>query len=384
MTDVDQGVIRVSVMTAEDAERGWREREGTAERRCVAAWTEACGAWWSDPEDRRLCHYVCEMVLLDETELPEWQALAPDAEGLIRLHRHVVAMRAAHERGSVRRKLVVGALRTGPVISFLRTGQRVEFPAAADVPALVAELARTFATLPANPLHRAAWLAEVIGAIHPFIDSNGGTLRFAASLELARACFPPLALTWSKRSGAYVAALVAHDLAALEHVIYDNIQQQLARLLMRGDRGAPSWGGVEEQRSQRWIELTGRIARERVGAALVQGPLDGDAVARMARLGYDLVAARVPRGAWWKVGGALPVHLDLAVTIALGGPTRWLVAVIGGSIGNGALAPVLHDEEVAHAFIAPANEEDTTVDARFARWIDERIAQISRGLAAWS
>ncbi|MDX2091708.1 MAG: Fic family protein [Kofleriaceae bacterium] len=330
---------------------------------------------------------MLDVLLVTAGELETWKASPFDEAELVRAHGHVVAMRAAHERGSVRRTLVTGALRSSPVASYLRTGQRVDFMHHSEVPRYVAEVARTRALLPAHPFLRAAWIIDVLGVIHPFVDSNGGTARFMGSLELTRAWLPPLALSWEQRNGSFLVAIVTHDLAMLELVVYRTVQQELARLLLVGDAWSAAWDDRAAGRAGRWTALTDAAWARATGAPTVVDSPGAAGFARLARRGYRLPRA-TPHCLRWRVPGQVPVQIELAVASVRGGPSAWTIAVLGGSVGDdGALGPVIGPgagiDEVSPVFVAAASELEADVDARFERWLDARIAQCTKGLSAW-
>jgi hypothetical protein len=384
MAAVDDEIDRPAAITAADAARGWRERAHRPEMRCAAAWSEACRAWWLDPADDRLRRRVADVLLASPDELAAWKTLGLDEASLVRAHGHVIAMRAGLERGAKKRTLVTGALRTGPVFSQHRTGRLVSFIHARELPAQVAQVAASFEALPHHPFMRAAWTMEVLGAIHPFLDGNGGTARFLSSLELARAWLPPLALTAAQRSGAYIEAVVTHDLAALELVLYDTVQQELASLLVGEGGAAAAWDATARERAGRWEGLVDAAWRRAASASVERDDAGASGAARLARRGYRLPLRPAAHRASWRLTGPLPAQLDLAIAPVVGGGRRWQIAVLGASVGEGGeLAAYLRRDETAAVFVAVADEDDADVDLRFGRWLDGRIAQCLRGFATW-
>jgi len=178
------------------------------------------------------------MMYVGAAELSTWHAMRLDERGLIRAHAHVIAMRAGVERAHLQRTLKAGALRATPVIAHTRGGDLFVFPHASEVKPAVARLASDLDSLPPHPFLRAAWLAHTVGAVHPFVDGNGGTMRLLASLELTRAWLPPFVLTESQRSTSYIDAVAGtRDLLPLLRVLYDVVQQELGALLLAGGGG---------------------------------------------------------------------------------------------------------------------------------------------------
>jgi hypothetical protein len=115
----------------------------------------------------------------------------------------------------------------------------------------------------------------------------------------------------------------------------------------------------------------------------VAGDVAGlDSLARLARRGYRFT--RAPRGVRWRLATPVPAQLELAIASVAGGGSRWLVAMLGASVGDeGMLGATPLSEFVPAVFVAAANEDDAEVDARFASWVALRLSQCTRGLAAW-
>jgi len=363
---------------------------------CSEAWSAACGAWWDDARDRRYRERTLETLLLTSEELAEWLARPLDQDALIAAHRHVTSMRAGVERDLSRRRLATGALRTTVVFADHRGGARTVFAPVEDVPAQVARMCDAAALLPDQPLVRAAWLGQGIGAIHPFIDANGGTSRFLASLALVRAHLPPLVLSVAQRNRTWIDALVdantSHRVDLLALVIHDAIHQSLAATLLSGTGDPAAWDAHARQRAERWIEITDRRWRATVGAPLaatlahehLAGAPLGRAIARIVRRGLRPPVSPAPLGASWRLP-APAVHLDLVVAPLRGGPTTWNLVLLAGSVGDrGQLGAIHGGEPVVAMFVAPETEPDEIVHARFERWLATRLDQSSRGLALWT
>jgi len=306
-------------------------------------------------------------------------------------------MRAGVERDLSLRNLAAGALRSHTALSLHRGGTRTVFMDADKAAAEVARLGDVLEALPANPLVRAAWLVQAIGAVHPFADANGGTSRFLASLELVRAYLPPLMLTVEQRNGSYIAALMhsnyTGDLAPLVLASHEVVQQLIAAaLLARGGEGA-AWDERTRASAERWVAGVERRWRAAIGEPLDEGLVRADpaapsergaAIARLMRRGYRVPIAPEPRLARWRLAAPLPVELDLVIAPVRAGGIAWLVAMLGASAGaGGALGSTGHSETVAGALIAPATEDDARADERFERWLELRLDQCVRGLARW-
>lgn len=84
-----------------------------------------------------------------------------------------------------------GRLRTGPSLVANRDTGAIVFrpPHCEEVPGLVDELCRTFATNAWHPAIGAAWMHVAFAAIHPFKDGNGRTARILSSLVMYRSGF---------------------------------------------------------------------------------------------------------------------------------------------------------------------------------------------------
>lgn len=79
------------------------------------------------------------------------------------------------------------------------------FPAPAEVPALMADFARWLAAVPDEPASAFEAHLRLVG-IHPFNDGNGRTARLLMNLILARAGYPPIAVRPEDRP-TYIRAL---------------------------------------------------------------------------------------------------------------------------------------------------------------------------------
>lgn len=350
-------------------------REDAPHLACAVAWSAAC-AGWREHADARLRERTHEALFVTGAELAAWNALRLDQSGLQRAHAHVVAMRLAAERRGTKRAVVDSALRTAKVEAHGREGYAV-FPRAEELPARIDQLARDLDALPDHPFLRAAWIAQALGAIHPFIDANGGTARFAASLQLTRAALPPLLLSSAERNGPYIDAVVvadAGDLRPLVELVYTVTQRALADALL-GSGGAPgAWDDASSARAERWLALID--TRWRAVAGMPQAS-DEDALPVLARRGAHLPLSPAPRCLRWSATD-VPAQLAAAIAPARGGDVAWTIVTLGASFG-----PLGHPDSAATTFVAPATEQDAIADARFARWADDRITQCMRGLAAW-
>jgi hypothetical protein len=264
------------------------ELRGLAELACVEAWSEACRAWWLDEADRRLREHSLGVLLLSDAELETWLGRPLDEASLVDAHRHVTSMRAGVERDQVRRHLGTSALRTGAVWAEHRGGARTVFTAAEDVPRHIAQLGAIASQLPAHPFMRASWMLQAIGAVHPFHDANGGTSRFFASLELARASLPPLVLTVAQRNKSYIDALMESNrtraVDQIARVVHDAVQGGLASLLLAGAPARASWDATSHARVDRWFALAERTCRASFGAPLEAACSRTDSPAGIARL----------------------------------------------------------------------------------------------------
>jgi hypothetical protein len=362
---------------------------------CTEAWSAACRTWWHDERDHRLRERALEVLLLTEDELAAWLDRPLDRDALIAAHGHVTSMRAGVERDLSRRRLTTGALRSTTVFVEHRGGGRTVFAPMEDVPAQVDRLCATAAQLPDHPLLRAAWLAQAVGAVHPFTDANGGTSRFLSSLALVRAHLPPLVLSLAQRSRSWIDALVDSNTSArldlLARVIHDALQQSLASTLLTGTGDHATWEPRGRARAERWVATVDERWRAAIGTAarvtLEREDLAGDALdralARLVRRGLRPALVPTPRGASWSLP-SLGVHLDLAITPLRGGTTTWHLVLLASSVGErGQLGAVHGDEPVVTMFVAPDTEPDEIVDARLERWLVTRLDQTCRGLAVW-
>jgi hypothetical protein len=384
VTSGDLSFDRPATLSADLATRDWAARSSRPEMVCAGAWSEACRVWWHDGEDDRLRRAVLGTLHLGRTELDAWKATSLDERGLLRAHAHVTAMRAALERDGSKRKLVTGALRDGPVVSYHRTGRILVFPPASELRAAVAEMATCLAALPSHPFLRAAWISDVIGGLHPFVDGNGGTARFLASLELARAWLPPIVLSSVQRNGAYIDSIVGHDLPRIEHWIYETMQRELANALLSGSGPPITSDAASDRRAERWVAEVDRAWRTTVGVPVDVDEPGPDGIARLVRRGYRMPRTPAPRCVRWSLRDPLPVQLELVITSVGAGGTTWQIAMLGASVArDGALGAMLLSEWVPGVFIAAASEDDVEVSARFGPWLALRVSQCSRGLAAW-
>ncbi|MFN0250306.1 MAG: Fic family protein, partial [Kofleriaceae bacterium] len=262
-----------------------------------------------------------------------------------------------------------------------------EYLVAAEVSHHVAQLASSIDALPDHPFVRAAWLTQAIGAIHPFRDSNGGTSRFLCSIELSRASLPPFTLTRLLREGPYVPALMLanqHQLWPLLEIFYESIHQTLAKVLLSGVGNHASWSSEEDARTARWASSAGSIWQSALGFDAAKREVAVEIVlGRLARRGARFPIVPDPRCSEWYSNSPMPLQLDLAITPMRGGDETWLVASIDASLDDGELAANVDREPVATYFVAPSNEPDEIVDARFTSWCSQRARQCVRGLARW-
>ena len=381
MTDV--AVERPRPLPADVVERGWFESAHDPEMACASTWSDVCRAWWAHVSDDRLRRRTFDALFVDDVELRAWQAKTLDEATLVRIHGHVTATRAELERDLWRRRLVTGALRTNVVFADRRDGGRFLFLDANEVRPAVERLAATITTLPQHPFVRAAWITQAVGAIHPFVDGNGGTSRFLASLELSRASFPPLTLSLVQRNTTYIKAVGAGstDLRPMQRVVYDTVQSEIAVALLDGTGGSSELSRSNRARIERWTAITDRRWS---AVANVPVTIDESAVgclARLARRGFK--SSRGARCVRWATRTPLPVQLELAVSPLMGGDEPWLVAAIAATIDDGELGLLSHPDYIPPYFVAPSSEDDETVDARFERWVARRVSQSIRGLASW-
>ena len=168
------GVRRPLALRSDAVWASWRDSESEPELACAYAWSDACRRWWHHPADARLRRRVVDRLFIDERDLDGWKARGLDQTALLRAHAHVIASRVGFERSALHRVLTTGSLRSAPVVTYQRSGATVQFPDAASVPALVAELPTTYEALPEHPFARAAWISQAIGAVHPFIAKKFG------------------------------------------------------------------------------------------------------------------------------------------------------------------------------------------------------------------
>lgn len=370
---------------AEVVNREWSELAKTPELTATSAWVEACRAWW-DSSVGRLRERTLSSLHLQEDELVAWRTGALDEGTLIRAQEHVTTTRAGVEVDTTKRTLITG-LRTARIVANHHDGSRTVYVDASEVRRHVATLAATLRELPPHPILRAAWLLQAIGAIHPFADSNGGTSRFVASLDLSRAALPPFALTALQRELTYVPALMQaneHRLWPLVQIVYESTHQTLAALLLDRVGDDATWTSHEQARADRWMSIASATWQRALGAASSPRTIaTRDVVARFARRGTRLPISPEPRCSEWHSAVPLPLQLDLLLVPVRGGDRTWLLGCLDASIGDGQLAAIVDHEPVAEYFVAPANEPDDVVDARFSRWNEQRVAQSIRGLARW-
>jgi len=302
-------------------------------------------------------------------------------------------MRAGIEVDISKRELSTGAFRTVLVSSNHRGGARTVFVPADEVMTHVAELPRGLDALPDHPLVRAAWITQALGAIHPFHDSNGGTSRFFASLQLARAYLPPLVLTTAERNGSYIDGIMEANqtrrIDGLARLFATVVHRGLAETLLETGGAEAAWDPSTRAHAERWIPIIDRAWRAALGPSLATAVTTlGDALpstlAHLARRGIRVPAAPSPQCARWSLAAPLPVQLEVVIVPVRAGAATWSLAVVTASIdSSGALGAAIHPEQSDLYFVAPAGEPDATVDARFERWLDRRIAQCVRGLAPW-
>ena len=365
----------------------WSSHEAAPELGCVTAWSEACRAWWEHPSDRRLRQRVGEQLFLGDDELVAWRAFRLDQKSLVQAHTHVTASRAGAERTTIRRTLTAGALRTTPVVSYQRSGRTMAFPAPAALPGLIAELTRIYDALPVNPFVRAAWISQAIGAVHPFVDANGGTARFLSSLELSRVWLPPFVLTELQRNTTYADAIVEadQDPGRMFYVVYDVVQQELAALLVVPHDGTPaSWDERVRVRASAWVECADSAWRAAAQLPVTMDEGGTATLARFARRGYRLPYKPGPKLVRWSSTTPLSFQFELAISPVRAGDAIWTIASVVATVGDeGALGRLVVREPIATVFVGAPTESEAALDARFERWIAKRIEQSVRGLAAW-
>lgn len=302
---------------------------------------------------------------------------------MLRVHAHVTTTRAATE-GNVHRTLVTGAFRSVPVVAHERSGATTLFASPENLPKLLDELRLTFEALPQHPFVRAAWISQAIGAIHPFIDGNGGTGRFLSSMELTRARLPPFVLTSLQRNTSYVDAMVDSDfgLPPLLDTVYDVVQHQLANVLAK-DPPVAVWTNASQDLAATWIDHANK-AWSRVAPPNIECREDVSALVAFVRRGYRIPCLPEPRVVQWASTTPIPLQFQLAVAPARAADAMWTLASVTATAGDdGALAPILVGEPLAAVFVAPPTEPPVVVNARFERWLEKRIDQSVRGLAAW-
>ena len=367
-------------------ERIRRAWDDVPELACAESWQQACRVWWNDPEDSRLRRVALDALGLTSEQLAVWLRRPLDANAVIRAHRHVTATRAGVESDLSRRRLESSELRTAPAWTELRDGTRRIFTRADDIPRALARACMDFPHVPRHPFLRAAWLSQVLGVVHPFRDANGGTSRFLASLELAREALPPLVLSFELRNGAYINSMpLEGNLDPLALVMYEAVQQQLALALLAG-RPRAAWDDHKRARVERWVAESERTVRKRIGEGLAVERVahDDDSMARLARAGLRIAAVPSPRYTSWRIAAPVPAYLDLATFVVCGGQSEWLGAVVSARAGDrDALGSGVENQHVATYFVAADGESEANVDARFARWFDNRLVQIVQGLARW-
>jgi hypothetical protein len=252
-----------------------------------------------------------------------------------------------------------------------------------QIPVLLEELAVTYEALPANPFLRAAWTSQAIGAIHPFVDNNGGTARFLSSIELSRACLPPLVLTKVQRNTTYADAVVRADedeIGPLTYVVYDVVQQELAQLLTSGPLQADDWPTEPLALADAWVARADTAWR--AASSFPSERETGDCL-RFVRRGYR-TPHLAPKITVWAATTPVPTRFELSVSPVRVGNATWTIASILASVGeDGDLAPQLIKEPIATVFVAAPTENESDVHARFDHWLATRIDQTVRGLAAW-
>lgn len=368
---------------------GWRDLLARPELRCMDAWGPACAAWWTDEGDRRLRDRGLRELVLTDDELADWLGAALDRQRLVRVHEHVVSMRAGLERDVTQRKLDTDGLRTGVVWSRHRGGGRTIFVPPEDVPRLVDELCAQLAVMPAHPFLRAAFLIQAVGAVHPFRDANGGASRFLASLELVRHHLPPFSLDVGLRNAGYIHALMESNssgsLDRLAVLVGDVVQRGLAGLLLAGAAPRASWDPALTARADRWCARVDATWREVVGdPGAVSADGDGGVLVRLVERGYRVPVVPAPRCASWTLAAPLPVRLDALIAPVRGGGATWLVAMIAATAGDGALGAAGLADVVSPVFVAAGDEPDAIADERFARWLAIRARQYAQGIAHWT
>ncbi len=287
------------------------------------------------------------------------------------------------ESATIKRTLTAGALRDQRVSANFRSGDTTIFADAEDLPRLIQQLSTAFDALPEHPYVRAAWLIQAVGAIHPFIDGNGGTIRFLASSALVRASLPPLVLTNQQRNTTYADAFVDadNDPTALLGFIYDVVQQELGTVLLE-DAIAAEWTEHWSARADAWIAIAERGWQSAAGIHAERSDTVGTR-ARLERRGYHVPnpTARLCR---WASTAPVPLQFEIAISPVRAGDSTWMIASVVASIGDdGALGPLLWNEPIATTFVAAPGDAEAVADSRFARWLDKRIDQCVRGLGSW-
>lgn len=379
----DVAVERPRPLPVDVVEHGWFESAQDPEMACGSTWSDVCRAWWSHPSDDRLRRRAFDALFVHDAELRAWQTRRLDEGVLVRAHGHVIAARAELERDLWRRRLVTGGFRTSDVFIDRRDGGRFLFVNASEVRPAVERLAATMNKLPQHPFVRAAWITQAVGAIHPFVDGNGGTSRFLASLELSRAWLPPLVLSLVQRNTTYTKAVAAGsaDLRPMQRVVYDTVQSGIAAALLDGTGGSSELTDSSRARFGRWTAITDRCWSTAAGLPVTIDDPGDRCLARFARRGFK--SSRGARCVRWATRTPIPVQLELAVSSLRGGDEPWLVAAIAATIDDGELGLQSHAEYIPSYFVAPSSEEDQAVDGRFERWVARRVSQAIRGVASW-
>jgi|GEM_PF-4732663 len=293
-------------------------------------------------------------------------------------------MRISGESGGAKRAVASNALRTVPVVTHGRDGSIAYFPDAKELPARVARVCRDLETLPEHPFLRAAWISQAVGATHPFVDGNGGTARFLSSIQLTRSHFPPLILSTAQRNGAYIEAIVDADSVGLQplvQVVYDVVQRELAIALISGAPSATSWSDTSRQRASTRVRCVDQVWNAVVGSAAVDTRED-EIAPLFARRGLRIAAnAGLTR---WSSPLEVPVQFVLAISPARGGDETWTVASIAAFVGVREPVAALTPPDVITAFfVAPDIEPEPLALARLSRWLEFRVGEFVKGLAAW-
>jgi hypothetical protein len=347
---------------------------------CATSWTEACARWWRG-DDVRLRQRAAAVLYASERELAAWHALRLDRAGLQRAHGHVVGTRLAAERHGGKRTVVTSELRRVPLEAHAGPWYAA-FPAPDELPALLTQLAAELEALPEHAFVRAAWVAQTLGAIHPFRDANGGTARFLASLQLTRAALPPLVLSSAQRNGSFVDAVARADdgdLAPLGMLVHDAVQREVANVLLAGHGTPATWDATSEARADSWLARVDARWRAVLGS---ETDVDGAALPVLVRRGLRVPVRPAPRERRWVARRGPPVELAVAIAPVLGGDVPWTVVLVGAGLGE--LGPLGDTAGGSRCFVAPATEPARLVEARFAAWLDERLAVFRQGMAAWT